>query len=297
MTRRTTAFDRPELGQPLAAHLATPTQLGDEISITGKWVPAQPGGRFRRSDSADALLAEWEDIHAAAAADSGVLATEVNHAVGEDAVLVHHVFENADAVVDYFGRTAAKHLPALTDIARPELQLVRGATVPQPARDAIEATGVNAAISEHLFGFVKNDHALPDPARAINVTAKWTVKADESATIEELTHWWQMVGTDAFTLEEGMVRFETYRVLGKDALVIHEVFDDTAELKFHLTKGTADRYKKQIDQIAEPERYYFRGPVSWTIRTYSKFMHLPATYSSRGSHATRPGGTMSDGTT
>ena len=296
MPRRNPTVTTPEIGQPLADHLAVPTRLGDEISITGKWVPAEPGGRFRRSDDADALLQEWEDIHAAAAADSGVLATEVNHAVGEDAVLVHHVFENADAVVDYFGRTAAKHLPALREVARPDLQLVRGATIPQAARDAIGATGVNAAISEHLFGSVKHDHRLPDPASAINVTAKWTVKPDEAATIEELTHWWQMVGTDAYTLEEGMVRFETYRVVGEDALVIHEVFDDTSELKFHLTKGTADRYKKQIDQIAEPERYYFRGPVSWTIRTYSKFMHLPATYSSRGSHAMQAGGTMSDGT-
>ena len=77
---------------------------------------------------------------------------------------------------------------------------------------------------------------------------------------------------------------------------VHEVFDDTAELKFHLTKGTADRYKKNLDQVAEPERYFFRGPVSWTIRTYSKFMRLPATYSSRGSHFTRDGGSMSDGT-
>jgi hypothetical protein len=66
---------------------------------------------------------------------------------------------------------------------------------------------------------------------------------------------------------------------------------------FHLTKGTAERYKKDIDEIAEAERYFFRGPVSWTIRTYSKFMHLPATYSSRGSHFTREGGRMSDGTT
>ena len=55
--------------------------------------------------------------------------------------------------------------------------------------------------------------------------------------------------------------------------------------------------KKTYDQVAVPERYFFRGPVSWTIRTYSKFMHLPATYSSRGSHFTRPGGSMSDGTT
>lgn len=88
--------------------------------------------------------------------------------------------------------------------------------------------------------------------------------------LDELTHWWQKVATD--------------------------VFDDTKELEFHLTKGTADRYKSDIDEIAEPERYFFRGPVSWTIRTYSKFMHLPATYSSRGSHFTRDAGSMTDGT-
>ena len=37
-------------------------------------------------------------------------------------------------------------------------------------------------------------------------------------------------------------------------------------------------FKKDIDRIAAPETYYFRGPVSWMIRTYSKFMRLPATY-------------------
>ncbi len=111
-----------------------------------------------------------------------------------------------------------------------------------------------------------------------------------------MIHWWQQVATDAFGLEEGMVRFEAYRVIDGDALIIHEVFTDTAELKFRLTRGTAERYKKDIDQIAEPERYFFRGPVSCTIRTYSRFMHLPATYSSRGSHSTRDGGSMSDGT-
>ena len=103
------------------------------------------------------------------------------------------------------------------------------------------------------------------------------------------------MGTDAHSLEEGLLRFEAYRVVGEDALIIHEVFADTGELKFHLTKGTAERYKKDIDKIAEPERYFFRGPVSWTIRTYSKFMHLPATYSSLGSNYTRPGGSLSDG--
>ncbi len=78
--------------EPLAPHLAEPPRLGDEISITGKWVPSQPGGRFRSSEESREMLREWEDIHAGARTSPGVLSTEINHAVGEDAVLVHHVF-------------------------------------------------------------------------------------------------------------------------------------------------------------------------------------------------------------
>mgnify|MGYP002063057951 CR=1 FL=1 len=81
---------------PLAPHLAEPTRLGDEISITGKWVPRRPGGRFRASEESREMLQEWEDIHMGARSSNGVLSTEINHAVGEDAVLIHHVFENPD---------------------------------------------------------------------------------------------------------------------------------------------------------------------------------------------------------
>ncbi|HEY5651829.1 MAG TPA: hypothetical protein VIW46_10305 [Acidimicrobiia bacterium] len=283
------------LTEPLPAHLTEPSRIGDEISITGKWVPSQPGGRFRSSEGSREMLDKWEDIHQGARADSGVLSTEINHAIAEDAVLVHHVFENPDALVRYFSTTATEHMNSLTTTAKPDLHIVRGIEIPGHAREAVEAKGVKAAFGEHLFGFVKHGYRMPDQATAINVTAKWTAKPGETSKLDELIYWWQRVATDAFSLEEGMVRFEAYRVIDEDALIIHEVFEDTKELKFHLTKGTADRYKKDIDQIAEPERYFFRGPVSRTIRTYSKFMHLPATYSSLGSHHTR--GSMSDGTT
>ena len=283
--------------EPLPAYLAEPSRIGEEISVTGKWVPSKPGSRFRTTEESREMLREWEDIHQGARTSPGVLSTEINHAVGEDAVLVHHVFANSDALVHYFSTVATEHMGALLAIAKPDLHFVRGLAVPPEAREAIRAKGVEAVFGEYLYGFVKHDYRMPDPATAINVTAKWTAKPSEPSKLDELTYWWQRVATDAFDLEEGMVRFEAYRVVGEDALIIHEVFEDTGELKFHLTKGTADRYKKDIDQIAEPERYFFRGPVSWTIRTYSKFMHLPATYSSRGSHFTAEGGGMSDGTT
>jgi quinol monooxygenase YgiN len=283
--------------EPLPPFLAEPSKLGQEISITGKWIPAKKGGLFRKSAESKEMLKEWEDIHVGAKGDDGVMSTEINHAVGEDAVLVHHVFRNPDALVHYFSTTATQHMVALTGVARPELHLVRGVSIPAAAREALLAKNVPAVIGEFLFGYVKEDYRRPDYKTAIMVTAKWTCNPRDTSKLEELKYWWQRVGTDAYSMEKGLLRFEAYQVSGEDALIIHEVFENSKELQFHLSKGTAEKYKKDIDKIATPEAYFFRGPVSWTIRTYSKFLHLPATYSSQGSNFTQPGGSMSDGTT
>jgi quinol monooxygenase YgiN len=285
--------DKPTSAEPLPSFLAEPSRLGSEVSVTGKWVPTEPNGIFRRSAESREMIEEWEDIHTDAKGDSGVLSTEINHAVGEDAVLVHHVFKDPEALVHYFSTTATEHVGPLTRVARPELHLVRGMKVPPAAREALAAKGVPSAFGEYLFGYVKADYERPDPATAIMVTAKWTCKPGED--LEALKRWWQRVGTDAHSMEEGLVRFETYEVVGENALIIHETFANTDELMFHLTEGTAAKYKAAIDEIAAPESYFFRGPVSWTIQTYSRFMGLPATYSSLGSHFTQPGGNMSDG--
>ncbi len=279
--------------EPLPDFLAEPSRIGTEISVTGKWVPTKPGGRFRTTTESNEMLSEWEDIHNGARNHPGVLSTEIDHAVGQDAVLVHHIFADPDALIDYFSTTATDHLSALTRVAKPELHLVRGLDIPPAARQAIRDKGVPIAFGEWAYGYVRDDYRQPDPAAAVQVTAKWTCKP--GGDIEELRYWWQRVGTDAHRIEKGLVRFEAYQVVDEDALIIHETFTDSDELKFHLTKGTADRYKKDIDQIAAPDNYYFRGPVAWSIRTYSKFMHLPATYTSQGSHYTQPGGTNSEG--
>jgi quinol monooxygenase YgiN len=283
--------------EPLAPFLAEPSRIGQEISVTGKWIPVKKGGRFRKSAESKEMLQEWEDIHAGAKADPGVLSTEINHAVGEDAVLVHHVFEDPDALVHYFSTTATQHMGALTAVAKPGLHLVRGVTIPASVQEAISSKTVPAVFGELLFGYVKDDYRKPDPETAIQVTAKWTCKPGAASNLEDLKYWWQRVGTDAHSIEEGLLRFETYQAIGEDALIIHETFRDSDTLKVPLAQGTAEKYKKDIDQVATAEAYFFRGPVSWTIRTYSKFLHLPATYSSLGSDYTRSGGSMIDGTT
>lgn len=277
----------------LPEHMQGPTRIGEEISITGKWVPLKKGGLFRKSEESKQMVKEWEDIHQSARNHDGILSTEINHAIGQEAVLVHHVFKDAASLKAYFETTAVEHMAALMAVAKPEIHLIRGAKVGDEVRSALNSRNVPATFGDYLFGYVKHDYQRPDPANAIQVTAKWQCK--DGGTIDELIHWWKMVGTDAFELEKGLVRFEVYRVEGENALIIHETFDSNSELQYHLSKGTAAKYKKNLDKIAEPANYFFRGPVSWMIRTYSKFMHLPATYTSQGSTFTIEGGSMSDG--
>jgi quinol monooxygenase YgiN len=282
--------------KPLPSFLAEPIKLGQEISITGKWIPTKKGGLFRKSTESKDMLKEWEDIHVGAKGHEGMLSTEINHAVGQDAVLIHHVFKDPEALLNYFSTTATEHVEPLTKVAKPEMHLIRGVRIPEKIKEALTTKNVPGAFGEFLFGYVKDNYKRPEQETAIQVTAKWTCKPGNSDHLEELIHWWQAVGTDAFSIEEGLLRFEVYQVIGENALIIHETFKNSDELKFHLSKGTAEKYKKDIDKIAAPECYFFRGPVSWTIRTYSKFLNLPATYSSLGSHFTQAGGSMSDGT-
>lgn len=284
----------PQMTEPLAAHLTEPSKLGQEISVTGKWAPTKKGILFRNSAESREMRQEWEDIHSDAKSSAGVLSTEINHAVGEDAVLVHHVFKDSDALIKYFSITATAHMAALTSVAKPDLHLIRGLDIPSVEK-AIETKNVPAVAGNYLYGYVKDDYKRPDYASAIMVTAKWTCKPEGASKLEELKYWWQMVGTDAYSMEKGLIRFEAYQVPGEDALIIHEVFENSHELQFHLSKGTAAKYKKNLDKIAAPENYFFRGPVSWTIRTYSKCLNLPATYSSLGSNFTQAGGSFSDG--
>jgi quinol monooxygenase YgiN len=283
--------------EPLPPFLAETSRIGQEISVTGKWIPTPKSGLFSKSPASTEMRKIWEDIRTISQTDPGLLSIEINHTLGDDAVLVHQIFKDADAVVSYFSTTVAPLMASLLKVARPDMHLVRGLDLPTAAREAITAIQPAAVFGQHLFGYAKGDYRRPDQATSINVTAKWTCKPGDATRLDQLKYWWQRVGTDAHSMEAGLVRFEAYQVIGEDALIIHETFEDNAELKFHLMKGTAKKYKKDIDQVAVPERYFFRGPVSWLIRTYSKVLRLPATYSERASDHTRPGGTMSDGTT
>lgn len=280
---------------PLPDHLAKPSEIGEEISVTGKWSPLSASGMFGMSEDSMEMQRLWQSIQSRAEDDESVLSASINQGVGHDAILIHQVFKDSESLIRFYSSVIVSELNDLQKVAKPELHLARGISGSRQIVDVFQRQEIPHALGNHIYSYVKEAHKQPDPATAIQVTAKWTCKPGDSENMTALKHWWQLVGTDAYSMEEGLLRFEVFEVAGEDALVIHETFSDTKELLFHLSKGTAEKYKKDIDQVAVPENYYFRGPVSWIIRTYSKFMRLPATYSNGGSFYTRPGGSMSDG--
>ncbi|NQW27231.1 MAG: hypothetical protein HQ474_05200 [Flammeovirgaceae bacterium] len=278
----------------MPAYLSQPTKIGEEISITGKWVPKGKGGLFGKSKEANIMMKEWKIILELSKNEPAILSTEINLGVGEDAILIHQVFSNAETLIHFFTTTAKEQYGILHYFANPELHLVRGTELSEAVKETLLAQNIPVSFGSFLFGYVKEDYQ-PPLATSIQVTAKWTCKSNDPKQLEAQKHWWQQVGTDAYDLEKGLLRFEVFQAIGENALIIHETFIDSDQLQFHLAKGTADRYKKRLDKISVPDKYFFRGSVSWLIRTYSRILRLPATYSTKGPHFTRQGGSMSDG--
>ena len=60
----------PHPAEPLPTFLAEPSRfLQQEVSITGKWLPATKGRLCGNLLNSKEMLKEWEDIHAGAKAD------------------------------------------------------------------------------------------------------------------------------------------------------------------------------------------------------------------------------------
>lgn len=173
--------------EPLPRFLAEPSKIGTEISITGKWIPAKQGGLFRKSVESKEMLEEWEDIHAGARADAGVLSTEVNHAVGEDAVLVRHVFRDPGPpplLLHHHRRTDGR-----TDQGR------QAADTPRPRRqhpysDQGSGPGEERAGGVRRVAVRIREGRLqaPDQETAIQVTAKWTCEPGNPSGLDELKY-------------------------------------------------------------------------------------------------------------
>ncbi|MDA0797625.1 MAG: hypothetical protein O2826_07500 [Chloroflexi bacterium] len=141
--------------EPLPQFLAEASRIGQEISVTGKWIPTPKSGLFSKSPASTEMLKVWEDIRAISQTDPGLLSIEINYVVLLGAVFVHQIFKDSDAVVSYFSTTVALLMASLLKVARPELHLVRGLDLPTAAREAIAAIQPAAVFGQYLEGEYK----------------------------------------------------------------------------------------------------------------------------------------------
>ena len=164
-----------ELSEPMPQFLEEPPLIGDEISLTGKWVPKSRGLPFVTSSDAKLTLSEWQAIFRTGSEHTGVLLAEINRSVGGDAVLVHMVFADAVAAEEFLSSTAMTNFETLGRVANPDLHLVRGVAISDGLRSSIASLAIPVTFGTHIYGYVKEDYRRPDPTNSINVTAKWPI--------------------------------------------------------------------------------------------------------------------------
>lgn len=118
-----------------------------------------------------------------------------------------------------------------------------------------------------------------------------TASAGETYTKIDLTYVWtanpgmedQLIATYAAVgevleaNEPGLLSYEIAVSEQGNQIIIHEVFEDSEALAFHLT-GTAAQYFPQISEFATPGPFIFRGTVPEDLKASAYGMQMGAIF-------------------
>ena len=120
----------------------------NEITVFYKWT-AKPG-------KLDELKAMYQDVFVAMRDNEpDSLKMECYFADEENAIIVHDVFKDGDALGFHLMGTAAQHFPQLVEIAVPGPFLFCG-DVPEQLKQAAIGMNMGAEFGTHAFGFDRN---------------------------------------------------------------------------------------------------------------------------------------------
>ena len=116
-----------------------------EITVVYKWT-AKPG-------KLDELKAIYEEVYKAMEDNEpDSLKMECYFADEENAIIVHDLFKDANAMGFHLGGTAAHHFPKLSEIATPGPFYFCG-DVPQELKQIAIDMNMGAEFGTHAFGF------------------------------------------------------------------------------------------------------------------------------------------------
>ena len=116
-----------------------------EITVVYKWT-ANPG-------KAEELKAIYRNVaEAMKETEPGAINVQCYFDEGTDTLIVSDLFENAAALGQHLGTTAAGHFPDLLQIAVPGPFLFCG-NVPEDMQQAAIGMGLDATFASNIFGF------------------------------------------------------------------------------------------------------------------------------------------------
>jgi quinol monooxygenase YgiN len=111
----------------------------------------------------------------------------------------------------------------------------------------------------------------------ISVTYMWTAKPGK---MDELKATYEKVAKESEANEPGVPWMNYYEVQGSDAIIIQEVFQDSAALGAHFA-GTAAHFFPGLLEIADPGLFIFCGDVPDEMVQAAAGMGLNAVFGTR----------------
>lgn len=110
----------------------------------------------------------------------------------------------------------------------------------------------------------------------IDLTYVWTAHEGQA---ERLVATYEAVGEVLDANEPGLLFYEIAVSETGNQIVIHEVFEDSNALAFHLTE-TAAKFFPQLVEFANPGPFIFRGDVPEELKTAAYQMNMGAIFTS-----------------
>ena len=137
----------------------------------------------------------------------------------------------------------------------------------------IKATALSAAVvALGLFGTTAA-HADTTSSQ-IDLTYVWTAHEGQS---ERLVSTYEAVGQVLEANEPGLLLYEIAVSESGDQIIIHEVFEDSDALAFHMSE-TAAKFFPQLVTFATPGPFIFKGDVPEELKAAAYQMEMGAIF-------------------
>ncbi len=111
-------------------------------------------------------------------------------------------------------------------------------------------------------------------ADEIDLTYVWTAHDGQA---ERLVATYEAVGEMLEAHEPGLLLYEIAVSESGDQIIIHEVFEDSDALAFHLSE-TAAKFFPQLVEFATPGPFIFRGDVPEELKAAAYEMNMGAIF-------------------